>query len=89
MSNQESPDVRIVPIRLRQELYRQLEILKERRGYAEISVLIRSILVEAVRDIKLTAEDYREIARRVDAATPRIEQRNRERKAAASRRASR
>lgn len=67
MSNQESPDVEIVTIRVRQNLKFALQKLAAQRGYHDLTPLLRELFEEAVAGIELTAADYREIARRVDA----------------------
>lgn len=67
MPNQENPSIRPLHVRVTQELYLSLEKLAERRGYATLSEFIRAVLVDLTRDVYLTADDYREIARRVEA----------------------
>ena len=61
MPNQENPSIRPLHVRVTQELYMMLEKPAERRGYATVSELVRAVLVDLTRD------DYREIARRVEA----------------------
>ncbi len=70
MPNQESPDVRILTIRIRQDLYRRLERLAQQRGFREVSRFARVLIIEATDGIRLTAEDYAEIARRVKERKP-------------------
>lgn len=65
MPNQENPNIRPLFARVSQELWRELEVLAKRRGFADVSSLVRSVLADAVRDVKLTAADYRLIAERV------------------------
>ena len=65
MPNQENPNIRPLFARVSQELWRELEVLAKRRGFADVSSLVRSVLADAVRDVKLTAADYRLIADRV------------------------
>ena len=66
MSNQESPDVEVVTIRVRQDLKLALQKLAAQRGYHDLAAMLRELFAEAVAHIELTADDYREIARRVD-----------------------
>lgn len=65
MPNQENPNIRPLFARVSQELWRELEVLAEKRGFEDVSSLVRSILTEAVRDVHLTEADYRLIADRV------------------------
>ena len=65
MPNQENPNIRPLFARVTQELWRELEVLAARRGFPDVSSLVRSVLVEAVKDVRLTADDYRIIADRV------------------------
>lgn len=65
MPNQENPSIRPLHVRVTQELYMMLEKLADRRGYPSVSELVRAILIDTTRDVYLTPEDYREIARRV------------------------
>ena len=67
MPNQENPSIRPLHVRVTQELYMMLEKLAERRGYATVSELVRAVLVDLTREVYLTPDDYREIARRVEA----------------------
>ncbi|MBQ6102971.1 MAG: hypothetical protein IJL06_04795 [Kiritimatiellae bacterium] len=65
MPNQENPNIRPLFVRVTQELWRELEVLAKRRGFEDVSSLVRSVLTEAVKDVKLTEDDYRLIAERV------------------------
>lgn len=65
MPNQENPNIRPLFARVSQELWRELEVLAKKRGFEDVSSLVRSILTEAVRDVHLTEADYRLIADRV------------------------
>ena len=65
MPNQENPNIRPLFTRVTQELWRELEVLAIQRGFTDVSSLVRSVLVEAVKDVKLSPEDYRVIADRV------------------------
>lgn len=67
MPNQENPSTHQLRVRVTEELYRVLEKLAARRGYADVSSLVRAILIEAGRDVSLSSEDYRVIADRVAA----------------------
>lgn len=77
MSNQESPDVRTVQVRVRQELYYQLEVLAKIRKYSDVSKLVRALMIEATMDIPLTKADRDEIDRRRARREPQIEAKNR------------
>ncbi len=65
MPNQENPNIRPLFVRVTQELWRELEVLAKRRGFEDVSSLVRSVLTEAVKDVNLTEDDYRLIAERV------------------------
>lgn len=67
MPAQESPSIKPLHVRVTQELWRALELLAARRGYGDVSSLVRAILIDSVREIALTSEDYRLIAERVAA----------------------
>ena len=63
MAHQENPNIRFLAIRCSQELYRKVErkvsVLK-----VDVSSFVRSLLVEATRDIELTQVDNRIIQNR-------------------------
>jgi Arc/MetJ-type ribon-helix-helix transcriptional regulator len=65
MPNQENPSTHQLRVRVTEELYRQLEVLAARRGFGDVSALVRATLYDLVSDIQLTAADYRLIADRV------------------------
>lgn len=65
MPNQENPSTHQLRVRVTEELYRQLEVLAARRGFEDVSALVRATLYDLVSDIQLTAADYRLIADRV------------------------
>lgn len=65
MPNQENPNIRPLFTRVTQELWRELEILAAKRGFADVSSLVRSVLLDAVAEVQLTAADYKLIAERV------------------------
>ena len=64
--HQDNPNTYQLCCKVTQAMKRRLEHLAEQRGYSELAELVRAMLVEAVKDIELTAEDYRIIAARVD-----------------------
>lgn len=72
MPNQESPDVRIVAVRLQQRPFRQLEKLAKRRGCRDVTQCVRKLIVEAVAGVDLDERDYDEINRRVKARASRL-----------------
>lgn len=65
MPNQENPSTHQLRVRVTEELFRELEVLAARRGFEDVSALVRATLYDLVRDIQLTAADYRLIAERV------------------------
>jgi Arc/MetJ-type ribon-helix-helix transcriptional regulator len=73
MSNQENPGIRIVGFRVTQQLFRQLEKLAERRGFRDVSSMVRALVIDAVSGVELTAEDHREIAARIDERKKKLE----------------
>jgi len=73
MPDQESPSVRHVGFRVTQQLFKQMEKLAERRGFRDVSALVRSLIIDAVAGVELTAADHREIAARIDARKAQLE----------------
>ena len=65
MPNQEKPSIHQLRVRVTEELFRALEVLAARRGFEDVSALVRATLYDLVAEIKLTAADYRVIAERV------------------------
>jgi len=67
MPNQENPSTHQLRVRVTEEVYRTLERLAARRGYPDVSSLVRAILADAGREVTLTSDDYQIIADRVRA----------------------
>ena len=65
--DQETPSNYPLTLRITQELRRRLEILAERRGYTDLTALVRAILYDHAGNVPLTEDDYAEIGRRVAA----------------------
>lgn len=65
MPNQENPSVHQLRVRVTEELFRQLEVLAARRGFGDVSALVRATLYDLAGGVQLTAADYRMIADRV------------------------
>lgn len=63
MPDQENPNIRFISVRVTQELFRKAEIRAEARQM-DISGLVRYLLTEECVKVKLTSEDYAELARR-------------------------
>ena len=67
MPDQETPSNHPLTLRVTQELYRRLELLADRRGYPDVTALVRALLIDHAGAIPLDEEDYAEIGRRVAA----------------------
>ena len=65
MPNQENPSTHQLRVRVTEELFRALEVLAARRGYPDVSTLVRATLYDLVTDVKLTASDYAIVGERV------------------------
>ena len=65
MPNQENPSIHQLRVRVTEELFRALEVLAARRGYEDVSALVRATLYDLVAEVKLTAADYAIVRDRV------------------------
>lgn len=65
MPNQENPSIHQLRVRVTEELFRALEVLAARRGYEDVSALVRATLYDLVAEVKLTAADYAIVHERV------------------------
>lgn len=55
MPNQENPSIHQLRVRVTEELFRALEVLAARRGYEDVSALVRATLYDLVAEVRLTA----------------------------------
>lgn len=65
MPNQDNPSTHQLRVRVTEEVFRTLERLAAKRGYPDVSSLVRAILTEAGREVRLSADDYAVITERV------------------------
>ena len=65
MPNQENPNIRFMNVRVPQDLYRKAEKRAELRKMDTVSELVRYLLMEECVTVKLTSEDFAEIAKRI------------------------
>lgn len=63
--HQINPNTYQLCCKVTQAMKRRLEHLAEQRGYKELAEMVRAMLIDAVRGIELTEEDYKIIAKRV------------------------
>lgn len=64
MANQENPNIRFLHVRVTQELFRKAEIRAAARKM-DVSSLVRFLVNEECTNVKLTSEDYIQIAQRI------------------------
>ena len=72
---QESPEVRMIGVKLSQKLYRLIEKRVAARKMKDVSQLARFVLEEEAMLAKLTPEDLVIIQKRIDEAKDKIEKR--------------
>lgn len=72
MAHQENPKIRFLSIRCSQELYRKVERKADARKM-DLSAFVRSLLVEATRDIELTQSDSRIIQNRISERSRKVQ----------------
>ena len=65
--HQDSPNIKIVGVKMTQELYRKVEKRVAERRMSDVSQLIRFLVTEDVMNVALTAEDKAVIAARKSA----------------------
>lgn len=66
MSHQESANVRMVGVKVSQELFRRIERAAKHTGSRDVSEFVRRLFEDAVRDVELTEEDRVLIQNRID-----------------------
>ncbi len=70
--HQDSPNIRMIGVKLTQELYRKTEKRVKERKMKDVSQLVRFLIMEETLNTPLTDEDKRIIEeRKVSAKTPR------------------
>lgn len=70
--HQDSPNIRIIGVKLTQELFRKTEKRVEERKMKDVSQLVRFLITEETLNTPLTEEDKRIIEeRKAGAKTPR------------------
>ena len=71
MAHQETPEIKMLGVKLTQSLYRAIE--KEATEHKmNVSEYVRHLIVEETINTTLTEEDYAIIASRIEAAARRI-----------------
>ena len=69
---QESPDIKIIGVKVTQKLYRLIEKRVVARQMKDVSQLARFVLTEEAMLASLTPEDVKIIQQRIDEAKKRI-----------------
>ena len=62
--HQDSPNIKIVGVKMTQELFRKVEKRVKERQMADVSQLVRFLVTEDTMNVVLTAEDKAVIASR-------------------------
>lgn len=62
--HQDSPNIRIVGVKLTQELYRKVEKRVKERQMSDVSQLVRFLIMEDTINVAITKEDKAVIASR-------------------------
>ena len=64
MSHQESPNIRMIGVKITQELFRKLEKRVEERKMSDFSQLVRFLIMEECMNVELSRDDHKLIASR-------------------------